>query len=119
MCRQALEEVGTRQTFEAAYAALSGDKLKAMLELNGQVKSGVKEDLIARCVDGKMYGALPRCSECGGGILRVSYASKYGHGGEGRYSCPGYHDGDSFVRCGFTATAVERASWKEAATDGA
>jgi len=108
-----LEPVIERRKVEEAYAALSGDKLKAMLELNAQKKSGTKDELIERCVDGKLYGALPRCLDCGGGILRVSYPSKYGHGGKGRYSCPGYYEDEGYIRCGFSATDVERAEWQE------
>ena len=115
---EALEPVFLRQEVEKGYASLSGDKLKVMLELNGQKKSGNKDELVERCVDGKLYGALPRCPECGSGILRVAYLSKYGHAGQGRFSCPGYFDDDAFVRCGYSATQVERAPWQEV-TDAA
>ena len=97
---EALEPVFLRQEVEKGYASLSGDKLKVMLELNGQKKSGNKDELVELCVDGKLYGALPRCPECGSGILRVAYLSKYGHAGQARFSCPGYFDDDAFVRCG-------------------
>lgn len=109
----ALQEVTKRQSLDAKYAALSTEKLKAMLALNAQVKSGDKQTLVDRCVDGAMYGALPRCSDCGGGTLRVQYLTKFGHGGEGKFSCPGYYDDDAYRRCSFSATSVERPAWKE------
>lgn len=115
---KALEPVFQRQEVEKAYSTLSGDKLKAMLQLNGQKKSGNKDELIERCVDGKLYGALPRCPECGGGILRVAYMSKYGHNGQGRFSCPGYFEDEAFVRCGFSASQVDRMPWQEVPPDG-
>ncbi len=88
-------------------------------------------------VDGKMYGALPRCSECGGGLLRVVYKSKYGHGGQGKvrappsndwlaraqpvspprptpaqFSCPGYYDDDEWKRCSFVSDGdIARSPW--------
>jgi hypothetical protein len=61
-----------------------------------------------------MYGALPRCPDCGGGILRVRYPSKWGHQGQGNFSCPGYYDDDTFRRCPFASTDVERPAWQDA-----
>ena len=95
-----------------------------------------------RCIDGAQHGALPRCPECGGGLLKVAaailtlatlivalltmalltmatlfqvvYAQQHGHGGQGKFSCPGFHDGDAFQRCPYTATSAERLPWVEA-----
>jgi hypothetical protein len=60
-----------------------------------------------------MFGALPRCPECGGGILRVYYKEKFGHGGQGSFSCPGFFDDDVFKRCAFKSDCVERLPWQE------
>jgi len=108
-----LEEVRTRQDAEARYAAKSIAELKDLCALNGQLKGGNKQELVDRCVDGLLYGALPKCTLCGGGLLRVVYPSKYGHGGQGRFSCPGFYDDDTFKRCSFTGTSVERNAWQE------
>ena len=46
-------------------------ELKELLEANDQLKGGTKPVLVARCADGKIYGGLPRCPQCGGGKLKV------------------------------------------------
>jgi len=46
-------------------------ELKQLLEANDQLKGGTKPVLVARCADGKLYGGLPRCPQCGGGKLKV------------------------------------------------
>ena len=43
-----------------------------MLRYNNQKISGNKNDVIARITDCKMYGCLPKCSECGTALLRVT-----------------------------------------------
>lgn len=110
----ALQEVSERAAAEVAYGKLSVAELKGLCELNGQRKAGAKAELVERCADGKLYGALPRCTACGGGQLRVRYAAKFGHGGQGTFSCPGFYDDDAFQRCAFSATSAERAAWREA-----
>ena len=55
----------------------------------------------------------PRCPQCGGGTLKVNYASLYGHGGMGNFYCPGTYDGESFHRCSFAAKAIARVPWVE------
>jgi len=86
---------------------------QAILENNEQKKGGTKAELIDRVVDGKLFGALPRCPKCGGPPVRVVYETKVGHGGKGKFSCPGYYDDDHFVRCSFTADEIERVPWKD------
>lgn len=71
---------------------------QAILENNEQKKGGTKAELIDRVVDGKLFGALPRCPKCGGPPVRVVYETKVGHGGKGKFSCPGYYDGESVLR---------------------
>ena len=47
-------------------------------------------------------------------LFQVVYAQQHGHGGQGKFSCPGFHDGDAFQRCPYTATSAERLPWVEA-----
>jgi len=105
--------VAERAAVEAKYSKLSVPQLKELLALNKQLKGGIKQELVDRCVDGKMYGALPRCPECGGGLLRVVYTQKYGHGGQGTFSCPGFFDDDVFKRCPHTSNTADRLPWHE------
>jgi len=109
-----VDEVKQRAEAEAVYAKMNIPQLKAVLGANGQLKGGTKGELVERCVDGKLFGALPKCSLCGGGTLRVVYNQKIGHGGVGRYSCPGYFDDDHYVRCSFKAETAERIPWQDA-----
>ena len=114
-------------------------ELKELLDANDQLKGGTKAVLVARCADGKLYGGLPRCPQCGGGKLKVccalllalsplasidfqaviphsrqvAYKKAYGHGGRGGYRCPGYYDDDEYVNCDFVGIDVLRAKWKE------
>ncbi|ETO36812.1 hypothetical protein RFI_00250 [Reticulomyxa filosa] len=71
--------------------SLTIEELKEMLKHNDQKVSGTKNELIKRIVDCQMYGCLPLCTLCGSGRLRVLYVNSksYGHGGEGRFYCPG------------------------------
>lgn len=108
-----LSEVVERSALELRYSALSLPELKALCEANAQLKGGTKPELVQRCIDGKLHGALPRCPQCGGGLLKVVYAQPHGHGGQGRFSCPGFHDGDAFQRCPYTATSAVRLPWVE------
>ena len=110
----ALQEVKQRQELEAKYGALSVNDLKELLRLNSQLRSGDKATLLERCVDAHLYGCLPRCTLCGGGTLKVAYSQRYGHKGQGKFSCPGFYDDDEYKKCSFTATdGVERPAWKE------
>ena len=34
------------------------------------------QELVERCVDCKLFGALPRCPECGGATLHIFYNTK-------------------------------------------
>uniref|UniRef100_A0A7S4J936 PARP-type domain-containing protein n=1 Tax=Prymnesium polylepis TaxID=72548 RepID=A0A7S4J936_9EUKA len=111
---EAMEEVVERAAAEACYSKMTIPQLKALCEANKQLKGGTKPELVERLVDGKMYGALPRCPDCGGGILKVYYPNgKYGHAGQGKFSCPGYFDDDVWKRCSYTAESAERLPWQD------
>ena len=81
-------EAARRQVYEELFGGLPVEQLKGCLRANQQLLSGNKADLVERCVDRKLYGNLPRCSQCGLGRLKVSYASLLGHGGQGAFTCP-------------------------------
>mmetsp|Transcript_58776 Transcript_58776/g.108500 ORF Transcript_58776/g.108500 Transcript_58776/m.108500 type:complete len:242 (+) Transcript_58776:70-795(+) len=83
---------------------LSNDKLKALLKQNDMNCTGNKTQLAARAADGKAFGALPRCSSCGGGRIKFE---------NGIYSCPGYMDDTDFKKCFFTSDTCERLPWKD------
>lgn len=80
--------------------------------------SGPKGVLVARCVDGELWGALPPCPRCRVGKLRVAYAHLSGHRGQGDWTCRGVFDKDlgANVRCYYTAGpgVVERERWRDA-----
>lgn len=88
------------------YESMSQAELKAMLKLNNQPVSGNKSDLVERCAEGKVLGALPVCPLCGAGKLRFE-------GSKGTYKCPGYMDDDEFKACFYTSTTADRTTWKE------
>ncbi len=92
-------------------------QLKERLRGNDQKVSGTKHELIQRIGDCLVYGAMPRCPECKAAKLRVLYSNNkpYGHGGKGRYYCPGYYDDEDYKACGWTGdeTQIERTKWKE------
>mmetsp|Transcript_7797 Transcript_7797/g.13369 ORF Transcript_7797/g.13369 Transcript_7797/m.13369 type:complete len:291 (+) Transcript_7797:52-924(+) len=106
-----------RKKVEAAreeFQPMSVTQLKEYLKLNDMTTSGVKQELIDRLADAKTFGALPRCPSCFGGRLRVTYDKPYGHGGQGRWSCPGFHDDEQFRVCSFRSDEViARPAWKE------
>ena len=110
---QILDEVVERAAAHALYQTLTVPALKDLLRENRQLLSGNKTELLERCVDGKLYGALTRCPECGGGRLRVHYPSQYGHGGQGEFHCPGFYDDDHYQRCSYTSHHVTRDPWRE------
>ena len=93
-------------TAAEGYDAKSIVDLKAMLKANGQVQSGTKGELVQRCAEGKVLGAIPVCPLCGAGKLRFD-------GKTGIYKCPGYQDDDVYRPCVFQSGAVTRTTWKE------
>jgi len=81
-------------------------ELKAILELNMQIRGGKKAELVARCADGFLYGALPKCPSCHGGNLKPLRT--------GVFTCAGYFDDDVFVPCRkqFKNEDLDRIPWK-------
>jgi len=93
------EEASKRDEYTELFNRLSVDALKGCLRANEQLLKGNKGELVARCVDRKSYGALPRCPQCSIGRLQVTYPRELGHGGQGIFTCPGGYDDDHYVRC--------------------
>eukprot|EP00698_Gefionella_okellyi_P018441 TRINITY_DN551_c0_g1_i1.p1 TRINITY_DN551_c0_g1~~TRINITY_DN551_c0_g1_i1.p1 ORF type:complete len:201 (+),score=39.90 TRINITY_DN551_c0_g1_i1:296-898(+) len=85
-----------------AINSLSIAELKEKLGSNDQLKGGSKPELVARVVDCKLNGCLPRCPQCGGGRLKAS--------GSG-YKCPGFHDDDHYRPCSYKTKTVDRPKW--------
>ena len=87
------------------YSGMATTALKQILKTNGQVISGDKSNLVERCVEGKVFGALPLCPLCHAGKLRWDNKKEAA-------ICPGYMDDDTFRACVFEGS-VERAAWVE------
>ena len=66
--RKQVEKLKARAEVEGLYAGLSVAQLKDVLENNRQKRTGNKQELIDRCIDGELHGAIPRCPLCGGGV---------------------------------------------------
>jgi hypothetical protein len=90
-----------------SFFAMTIPQLKDILRTNQQKVGGTKGELVDRCAEGSVLGAIPQCSVCGGGKLKFDLA-------KGQYSCPGYMDDDTFVFCHqkFAFDQVERTSWR-------
>ncbi|KAL0207909.1 hypothetical protein P9112_010496 [Eukaryota sp. TZLM1-RC] len=89
------------------------DKLKNELELNGQAKTGKKDDLIQRVAFGRTNGAIPQpCKVCGGGKLKFVPQNN-------TFLCPGYYDESAFKSCNtiFNWNQVQLEEWKWPADD--
>ena len=87
---------------------MSVSQLKDILRINKQFLSGKKQELINRCIDGERFGALPICSRCGKGRLKLSEDNS-------KVMCSGYYDEDCGMRiqCDLVddVNAVERNPW--------
>lgn len=55
------EDAGVDQALLEKYKKMKIPELKGVLRANKQLLGGTKDELIARCVDGEMYGAIPKC----------------------------------------------------------
>ena len=74
-----------------------------MLGMNGQHISGLKEELLARVIDGEKYGPLKRCPICRFGRLKV----RPHH--QDIVFCPGYYDTEyeCHMHCGYIIPAED------------
>lgn len=99
------------------YDAMKTDALKLVLKANRAITSGAKAALVARCVDGELWGAFPPCPRCVTGKLKVKYPAPSGHRGQGEWSCRGAFDAEigAFVPCYFKAGEgeVARERWRD------
>jgi len=87
--------------------------LKDELRHNNQRLMGQKKELVERVADGRTYGTLPKCPECRGGLVKIVYPKRHGHGGQGKTSCSGFMDDGKFVRCSYKSDKnITRAKWK-------
>merc|ERR1712154_494946 len=87
-------------------------ELQTMLEINQQKKSGRKDELIDRCCDGILYGAIPKCPKCPlHGRGNRSYL-KYNMN-NGYYTCSGAYDKikKKRLQCDFYSNNIKRKPW--------
>ncbi len=96
-----------KKAIRAKLLGKTSSELKRFLEFNKQPKTGKKEDLVERCLDGFLYGALPKCPTCRRGKLTFYEDS-------GAYVCGGYFDVNSkrMISCNFRSTSLERGRWE-------
>jgi len=82
------------------YHKFKNDDLKDILGWNRQVKTGNKDFMLAKVIDGCMYGRLSRCMMCGGRLKMNDH---------GKIVCSGTFDEDTQTRadCAYTATPEE------------
>lgn len=55
---------GKEGELTAKYSVMTVAELKRHLRANGQILGGKKAELVVRCVDGELLGALPKCPRC-------------------------------------------------------
>ena len=88
------------------FASMTVDRLRRLLHANAERQSGVKEELVERCVEGHVRGVLPKCDRCGGSLF---YAN-------GQVHCKGGFDRDRKVRLPcevhLPEDAVQRRPWR-------
>jgi len=89
------------------YSFLSNEDLKELLTKNRQVKSGTRDELLSRCVEGKLLGALTNCPKCK--KERLTFKIK-----TGLYLCKGFVGGKGlFVECGYKSDLAKRLPWRD------
>ena len=89
-----------------SYKDVKNAELQDILRYNRQVLKGTKDFLLAKVVDGTVYGRLSRCKLCGGQL-------KMKEDGE-TIECGGSFDEDTQQRieCPFQSTAADAPRWK-------
>ena len=112
-----LTEFDQSPELTAKYNAMSTAELGQWLTANRVVRGANKAQMVARCVDGELWGAIPPCPRCHVGRLKVRYASPDAHGGQGDWTCGGSYDDaiKTRVKCYFTAKPgeLERLPWRD------
>jgi len=93
------------------FATMTIDQIKHQLREQNQLLKGTKAELVERAVDCRVWGLLPRCPECGGGKLKVSYHNGSDPSGGQTFKCPGFYDEDHYHFCSFSSTDVKRPAW--------
>jgi len=83
------------------YTQYANDKLKEILTINRQAKTGSRTDLLNRCAEGKMLGGLRNCPKCKGGNLNFNLKT-------GEYFCKGFEKS-----CNYQSSTAERNPWVE------
>jgi len=96
------------------YRAKTVEELKDYMRWNGQQITGTKGELIKRCIDGELNGALPACPQSGcKGRLKLDPSTT----GPQKVSCSGAFDDElgTFIRCYFRANSdtITRIPWRE------
>ena len=107
----------------AKYAKMSTAELGQWLKANRITKGAppTKANLVARCVDGELWGAPPACPRCHVGKLKVNYEQdKWEAGkvwGQGEWTCGGSYDESirMYSKCYFAAAPgeVTRLKWRD------
>ena len=87
------------------YKGMKNDLLKDTLGWNHQTKTGNKDMLLYKCIDGHVYGRLPRCPICSGQLKMHENLTKI--------VCLGKFDEDSNVRypCSNSYSPEEAPRW--------
>eukprot|EP00514_Thraustochytrium_sp_LLF1b_P003189 CAMPEP_0184510560 /NCGR_PEP_ID=MMETSP0198_2-20121128/1879_1 /TAXON_ID=1112570 /ORGANISM="Thraustochytrium sp., Strain LLF1b" /LENGTH=417 /DNA_ID=CAMNT_0026900459 /DNA_START=363 /DNA_END=1616 /DNA_ORIENTATION=- len=89
------------------YSKMKISELKDFLKMNHMLRTGVKQELVDRCVDGEKHGRFPPCPQCGKGQLRLTERKMV--------ACGGYFDDSINMRlpCTFEAAAgdIKREKW--------
>ena len=98
------EQMTLLSDYKDQFSQKSIGDLKDILKTNNQKISGNKSELVERCADGKLLGAIPRCSVCSGGKLRF-------HALTGEYFCPGFMEDTTMINCSFKSKEVVRNAW--------
>ena len=83
---------------------MKNDIMKDILGYNRQIKTGTKEFLLMKCIDGLTYGRLGRCSLCNGGKLKIVDEPTYQ-----KVICSGTFDETLNLRidCSFTCSTAK------------
>lgn len=114
-CTMTAEEMGyTRSQYQEFmrlcdyFSGRTMEELRDACKRNAQIIKGTKRDLVLRCADGKLLGALPHCPNCGQGHMR--FDAKYR-----LYYCPGYLSAHGMEMCAMKIRPqdLSRVPWRD------